>query len=194
MVAVQLQSWTGDVLLEQALENYELVQRAVFAVPVYQNQIYLTKRVKDPKAGLFSVVGGKPKNENTLETALLRELGEELYSKNTLDDTPLTLLHDAIFDATTGFYCTLYVAQIPDNKFTLAKGEATEAKLLGDLLPEQVNPLSRLVLYELGKNRPDLVPKKFRQFPKDIIALPITRIEWCEGNYKAYNGFYIAYR
>lgn len=89
--------------------------------------------------------------------------------------------HDAIFDTRTGFVCHIYKVRIPNEAmpFSVSEREIGEPKLIKDVDPEKVNPITRFVLYQAVQNSDalaDKIPKAFHQEPTNIAYSPLESI------------------
>ncbi|MBI5003224.1 NUDIX domain-containing protein [Candidatus Woesearchaeota archaeon] len=145
--------------IEERIAQAEQANRvASFLIPVQDENIFLTERVKDPYKGFYCATGGKrvylpdsARYETPEETAV-REFCEEKYSGTVKPEEllrcDLSIIYlGFIFDDEFDFICHTSIGCFdgaPD--FILKQDEVRRKRNLEDIKPENINPITQHML------------------------------------------------
>jgi len=167
-------------IVKGKLENEEPIRYASMSLLINaEGEIVLTRRVKDPEKGKFSLPGGKidqgPFRERNVKEgsltlslgmsgfekpteALLRELTEELFPK--LKDEDLSVLEKlfspqreaVIFDAKHGNFLAIYQVHIPEGmNIEPNPEEIGQIDKLPNIPSQEINAMTRFLLKQHGQ-------------------------------------------
>lgn len=145
--------------IEEAIVEAQVANRvASFIVPLKEERIFLTERVKDPYKGFYCMTGGKrvflpnEKRYETPEETALREFCEEKYSGSVLseqlrgEDLAFHYL-GFVFDEEFGFICHASLACFDGMpEFVLKQDEVRRKRNLDEIKYQQINPITQHVL------------------------------------------------
>ncbi len=156
------------------------VKYAAFAIPVKDGVIYLATRNTPPFKGFYSAVGGKVDESAEClgfgnptassirlgelgferpTTAAVREFCEEMYfGRKFPDGFDLDKFEAAklfcINDSVTGVSCYIRLVSVPSELyFTPSPREIGRVDRLVDIDPTQINPLTKVALVGMAKER-----------------------------------------